>query len=102
MDGYRTAGYRKICERGGFRYQFFCDLSGALVCMTNLQKEDDPLQAWSDKGRKLFSQCQKCGRWVSDPMHRQRPVCDTVMTADMKFCLHCGVKLENERREEQR
>jgi len=45
MEEHRIARFRKICERGGFRYQFFCDLSGALMCKTNLQKKDDPMRA---------------------------------------------------------
>ncbi len=42
----------------------------------------------------LFQQYQR--------MHRQCPVCDTVLAAGMKFCPHCGVKQENKKREEQR
>ena len=38
----------------------------------------------------LFQQYQR--------MHRQCPVCDTVLAEGMKFCPHCGVKLENEER----
>lgn len=34
----------------------------------------------------LFQQYQR--------MHRQCAVCDTVLAADMKFCPHCGVKLD--------
>ena len=32
-------------------------------------------------------------------MHRQCPVCDTVLAAGMKFCPHCGEKLEKEMNE---
>lgn len=39
----------------------------------------------------LFQQYQR--------MHRQCPVCDTVLAAGMNFCPHCGMKLENEERE---
>ena len=44
------------------------------------------LPAWT-----LFQQYQK--------MHRQCPVCDTVLADGMKFCPHCGVRIEDEKRE---
>ena len=33
-------------------------------------------------------------------MHKRCPVCDTVLTARMKFCPHCGVKQETEKENE--
>lgn len=42
----------------------------------------------------LFQQYQR--------MHRQCPVCDTVLASGMKFCPHCGTKLDNEKGEERR
>ncbi len=41
MDEHRTARYKRISEGGKVRYLFFCDLSGALVCTTDLHSEDD-------------------------------------------------------------
>jgi len=40
----------------------------------------------------LFQQYQR--------MHRQCTACDTVLAPGMKFCPHCGMKLENEKRGE--
>jgi len=110
MDDHKTARCRTIAESGGFRYQFFCDLSGALVCTTKLQKEDDPLRAWAETGKKLFSQCHRCGRWVSDPMYNAEtwecvqcspweekpafcPQCGESVVDDEAFCHHCHARL---------
>ncbi|MBQ2954915.1 MAG: hypothetical protein IJE08_00485 [Clostridia bacterium] len=117
MDGHKTARYRKISGYHGFRYQFFCDLSGALMCTTDFQKEDDPLQAWATKGRKLFSRCQKCGRWVSDPMYNAEtlecvrcspweeqpafcPQCGESVLEDRAFCHRCHARLKYRDKEE--
>ncbi len=51
--------------------------------------------------------CRKCGARLPaqtlfqqyQRMHRQCPVCDTVLSSGMKFCPHCGVKLEKEKSE---
>ena len=69
MDGQKTATCRKLFEPGGIRYQFFCDVSGALVCTTDVLPDDEPVRAWKDEAKKHFSRCQRCGRWVSDPMY---------------------------------
>lgn len=53
--------------------------------------------------------CGKCGARLPlktlfqqyQQMHRHCPVCDTVLTAGMQFCPHCGVKLENKKRGEE-
>ena len=110
MDGQRLATCRKLFEPGGVRYQFFCDLSGALVCTTALQPEDDPGQAWWREGRPMFSQCQRCGRWVSDPMYNAEtmqcvqcspweeqpafcPQCGKKVAEDATFCHCCRARL---------
>ena len=110
MDEHRTARCRKITEDRGYRYQFLCDLSGALICTTNLQKEDDPMLAWKSTGRKMFSQCHRCGRWVSDPMYNaetwecvqcspweEQPAfcsrCGEKVSEDKVFCHKCGSRL---------
>ena len=96
MDGQRMAACRKLFEPGGVRYQFFCDLSGALVCTTALQPEDDPGQAWKHEGRPMFSQCQRCGRWVSDPMYNAETL-ECVLCSPWEeppaFCSQCGKKV---------
>ena len=51
--------------------------------------------------------CSQCGARLPNHtlyqqyrrMHRQCAVCDTVLAPGMKFCPHCGVKLETEKSE---
>ena len=117
MDEHRTARYRKVIESNGFRYQFLCDLSGALVSTTNLQKKDDPMQAWADAGRRMFSKCHRCGRWVSDPMYNAEtwecvqcspweeqpafcPQCGASVLEDEAFCHRCHARLRYHKTEE--
>ena len=64
----------KVCARCGASEPaelYVCRQCGALL----------PMQT-------LFQQYQK--------MHRQCPVCDTVIARGMKFCPHCGMKMEKE------
>ena len=50
--------------------------------------------------------CRKCGAKLPpttlfqryQQMHRQCLVCSTILTAKMKFCPHCGVNLESNRK----
>ena len=54
--------------------------------------------------------CGKCGARLPSKtlfqqyqrMHRQCLVCDTVLAVGMQFCPHCGVKLENKKRGEEK
>ena len=73
MKGKPTASYKLIADAGGNRYQFFCDLSGALACTTEPIRADTPEEAlmiaWKREGRQHFNHCYKCGRWVSDVMY---------------------------------
>ena len=54
-----TAHYEMIADNEGNRYQFFCDLSGALGCTTNPFRGDTPekelLLAWEKEGRAEFN-----------------------------------------------
>ena len=34
MNNKNTAKFRKVPDLIGYRYYFYCDLSGALVCVT--------------------------------------------------------------------
>lgn len=45
MKGKPTASYKLIADAGGNRYQFFCDLSGALACTTEPIRADTPEEA---------------------------------------------------------
>ena len=90
-------------------FQFFCDLSGALVC--TVKHADTPEDAWEETARQHFSQCRKCGRWVSDPMYNAEtlqcvqcspweetpafcPQCGERVMDDDMFCHHCNARLK--------
>ena len=117
MDGQKTATCRKLFEPGGIRYQFFCDVSGALVCTTDVCTDDDPVRAWKDEAKKNFSRCQRCGRWVSDPMYNAEtmkcvqcspweeqpafcPQCGKKVAEDATFCHCCRARLRYASEEE--
>ena len=95
-----TASYKIISAVGGFRYQFFCDLSGARVCTTSAvyddQTEHSLEAAWEMEGRCFFNWCEKCGRWVSDVMFNA-DVHECVACAPWEdqphYCPHCRKKL---------
>ena len=97
MDRRKTAACRKLFEPAGVRYQFFCDLSGALVCTTALQREDDPERAWNSEGKANFNHCRRCGRWVSDPMYNVETL-ECVRCSPWEetpcYCPHCGERVQ--------
>ena len=114
MKGKPTASYKLIADAGGNRYQFFCDLSGALACTTEPIRADTPEEAlmiaWKREGRQHFNQCHKCGRWVSDVMYNADvmecvdcapwenvpkfcPQCGKRLASPERFCSKCGAKL---------
>ena len=97
MNNNSTAKFRKVPDLSGNRYYFYCDLSGALVCITKPYKaqtdEDELFQAWESEARWQFDRCKKCGRWVSSVMYNA-DVLECVDCAPWeekpKFCKHCG------------
>jgi len=101
----KTAAYKVIADAGGDRYQFFCDLSGAHLCTTGPIRADSPEQAletaWETQGKEKFNHCQKCGRWISDPMFNA-DVHECVACAPWenppRFCPQCGKRLSEVRR----
>lgn len=114
MKGNPTARYKIISDTGGNRYQFFCDLSGALVCTTKPIRADTPEQelllAWESEGKREFNPCRKCGKWVSDVMYNADvlecvecapwedppnfcPQCGKKLSAPERYCPKCGAKL---------
>ena len=96
----KTANYRVLSVDNGRRYQFFCDLSGALVCTTQPVLMDTPeqelAQAWEGEGKSMFNHCKKCGKWVSDVMFNPE-VLECVTCApfegEPKYCKTCGAKI---------
>lgn len=101
MGEKRTATYKIITDAGGNRYNFYCDLSGALVCTTKPYKADIPEEelrlAWEKEGKKHFNPCHKCGKLVIDAMFNPE-VAECVecapFEAESKFCKNCGTKIE--------
>lgn len=110
-----TASYRVIADAGGNRYRFFCDVSGAAVCITRPIRADTPeealMLAWETEGRKQFNQCHKCGKWVSDVMYNADVLqcvdcapwenkprfcqkCGSKVSASDTFCRKCGARLQ--------
>jgi len=79
----KTANFRIVPDKNGNRYEFFCDLSYALVCTTAPIKKDKPeeelLFAWETEGRQHFNKCQKCGKWIIDAM----------FNPDVFTCVNC-------------
>lgn len=99
----KTATYKIITDSGGKRVQFFCDLSGMMVCESGCieaESDGDVLdEAWLRVGRDNFNKCQKCGRWVSDLMYNA----DVLWCVDCapwenrpKFCHKCGIEVSSD------
>ncbi|MBQ2667686.1 MAG: zinc-ribbon domain-containing protein [Clostridia bacterium] len=110
----KTARYKILAGADGNRYRFYCDVSGALVCTTEpvfLDTPENELEfAWKSEGRKYFSLCHRCGRWVSDAMYNidtlecvecspweeepsYCPHCGTIVREGDIFCSRCGKRL---------
>ena len=98
--GEKTSKYKIIKSEQGIYYQFFCDISGALVCETTLIKSDNPetdlLNAWETQAKQHFNYCNKCGKWISDIMYNP-DVLECVECAPIEeipdYCPKCGVRL---------
>ena len=119
MEKRLTAHYKIIADADGNRYQFFCDLSGALGCTTKPVRADTPnrelMLAWENEGRAEFNQCHRCGKWVSDIMYNADvlecvecapweeqpeycPQCGQKISSPDKYCPRCGVQMRYEGR----
>ncbi len=100
MPKKKTAHYKIISDSGGNRYQFFCDLTGALLCTTMAYNEADAdaeLElAWEKEGKKKFQLCHKCGKWVIDEMYNADAL-ECVACAPWEdtpeYCKFCGTKV---------
>jgi len=94
MNRHLTARCRIVQNGKEALYQFFCDLSGALIC--SMKEADSPEDAWESGGREHFNRCRRCGRWVCDTMYNP----DTLQCVDCSpweeqpsFCPQCGAKV---------
>ena len=97
----KTANFRVLPAPGGWRYQFYCALSGALACTTGPVESDTSEKAlqiaWESEGKKHFNRCSKCGNWVIDAMYNV-DVLECVDCAPFEreplYCKFCGEKVE--------
>lgn len=97
----KTAAYKKVHDACGTRYRFYCELSGALACITEpicgKTPEEELQTAWDTVGIKCFNLCHKCGKWVIDAAYNAE-VLECVECAPYEaeplFCKSCGVKIE--------
>lgn len=105
MDESRTriARYKRLSGSDGNRYQFFCEVSGALVCTTDRILLDTPERevefAWQSEGKKCFNRCQRCEKWVSDVAFNVETLecveCSP-WEEEPAYCPHCGAKVSEE------
>lgn len=100
---HKIAVYKKISLPKGNKYRFYCSLSGALVCETEvICMESDTAElefAWEEIGKRHFNQCHKCGKWVSNVMFNA----DVLQCVDCapwenqpNFCSRCGCRVSIE------
>lgn len=100
MQKNKTAAYKIVSDAGGNRYRFYCDLSGALLCTTSPYHAETPEReltlAWETEGKKHFSLCHKCGKWVIEAMFNADAL-ECVGCAPWEntpeFCKFCGAKV---------
>ncbi len=110
----RPARYIRLPERNGIRFRFFCEASGAAVCVTEAVAQSSPQEelrlAWEQQGRRHFNRCQQCSRWVCDVMYNADtghcvlcspweeapaycPACGELAIPMERYCRKCGKKL---------
>lgn len=100
MDKKRIVTYKVSKNAEENRYKFYCDLSGALVCITGVHKADTPeaevMIAWKQKAKQLFNSYNKCRKLVADivfnPDVSECMDCATY-EAEPKYCKNCGRKI---------
>jgi len=101
MGSKRIAAYKRIPDRDGNRYRFYCEVSGALACITEPVRAGTPEEevriAWETAGIKQFNLCHKCGKWVIDAAYNVE-VLECVecapYEAEPNFCKNCGVRIK--------
>ena len=104
-DKTRITAYRTVCDEGGIRYKFLCELSEAVVCTTEPYGTDSPeegaLLAWTKEGRSHFNYCKRCSRYVSDAMFNVEVlecVACAPYEAEARYCKSCGAKVSDPKR----
>ena len=99
MNEKKTANYKRQQTPNGNKYQFFCDLSDALICTTAPVRADTPdeelMLAWNTYAKAHFNQCHKCGRWIINEMYNP-DVLNCVVCTPIEdypeYCPKCGAK----------
>ena len=100
MQKNKTAAYKAVEDRAGYRFIFYCQVSGAHACTTEKVYSSEPEEAlrlaWQAEGCKHFNQCKRCGRWVIDAVYNAE-VLECVecapYEAEPEFCKTCGIKI---------
>lgn len=93
----KTASYKVVPCTDGNKYEFFCDLSGALVSTGKPVKanttEEELLLAWENGARENFNRCRNCGNWVLSVMYNPDVLC-CVKCVPLEeypdYCPECG------------
>lgn len=102
FDAHKNAVYKITATEIGNKYNFYCELSGGLICTTHPYAESNSVfeleKAWQEEGKVNFNLCRKCGKWVCNAMYNA----DVFMCVECapwvdcpKFCPNCGTKFEN-------
>ena len=99
----KIARYKMNVGSDGNRYQFFCDVTGALVCTCEpvlLATHEQELRfVWESEAKKHFNLCQRCGRWVSDMAYNVETL-ECVECSPWEeeplYCPHCGEKVQED------
>ena len=97
----RPAKHKLITDsEGKIRYQFFCDLSGALEYTStpiSADSEKELERIWNEEAKAHFNVCHKCGKSVSSEMFNAE-VFECVACAPWEnapqYCPHCGQKVK--------
>ena len=102
MTEKNVARHKLLTDSSGYRFLFYCDVSGAHVCTTKeVYHADTPeaalLSAWEAEGRRHFNRCHKCGKWVIDAVYNAE-VLECVACApyetEPQFCKNCGARVQ--------
>ena len=96
----KTAKYKMFTDAKGYHFQFYCDISGALLHTTEAVYTGTPEEAleraWKAEGKGHFNTCRRCGKYVSDVMWNA-DVLECVDCAPWEnlpnYCPQCGHKL---------